>query len=71
MVVPVRRAVRTVAIAQAAEEGSGRARAVVAPAAAVIPAVEAVAVAQVLDHVLVQVVKEKVKARELNNATNG
>ena len=62
---------RTVAIAQAAEEGSGRARAVVAPAAAVIPAVEAVAVAQVLDHVLVQVVKEKVKARELNNATNG
>ena len=45
--------------------------AVAALAAVVLLAVEAVAVAQVLDHVLVQVVKEKVKARELNNATNG
>ena len=62
---------RTVAIAPAAEEGSGRARAAMAPAAAVIPAVEAVAVAQVLDHVLVQVEKEKVKASQMNNATNG
>lgn len=42
-----------------------------APAAVVIPAAEAVVVVRVLDHAPVLVEKEKVKASQLNNATNG